>query len=576
MRAFLPAALVVVFSQMMFAAETVEEIAAQLLRGIETERIAAEKKSANDQATTLRQATAFVRQHPARIKLSDFFRQNDDSDTRLSTVLKDFPDLAKLAATWESARNDELAVWEKAACAEMEKGISEATTRLRTATQAAELDETQIKLEKLARKYPPEQSSATAPVWVSWARGIAPLSAFIRRWQEMLAAQTAGQRHEALEKLSNLFQTESLPGLSDSALIGLLNDRAGKLGMPSTDQAEETVRNAIGKAMAASKPIELDPLLEQMNRSRALWENVRMGDGDKRSLARLAEVGRDFVARWQDLLALRASGQNARAAETIKELVQTAKSEPVYPRAKLFEAAAALRAVGNAELSAPDGAKSNAMEQWLAGIKTLENLEAHISEVTGDYAIKSGEYGIDISDLEEIAKGFTALRVGNFREAGRATFGGFNRHSKVVELRSALTMRLAAAMLRADGAQAPRAGEGLREFVQRLATDALQRKDWQRLRKVLETPGEIPGQNDVVQWSDSQAVRAFVAGHNLDEVGVWAAAVASYVEAVNYGSAFAPIEEIKQRLVTIRREHPEDYQHGSEQASPPRRPQSTR
>ena len=103
----------------------------------------------------------------------------------------------------------------------------------------------------------------------------------------------------------------------------------------------------------------------------------------------------------------------------------------------------------------------------------------------------------------------------------------------------------------------------------RLAADARQHKDWHRLRDVLETPSRFLGSGQFVATGDRNAVRSFLAARNLDEAGVWPAAVTAYIQELKNAATFLPVEEIKERLEAIRREHPDDYQRGSDQAAGP-------
>ena len=348
MRVLLPLAIFLVLAGPLPGAESATDLTTRLLRMLGTEEVAALKQKPPDSSRTaaLGRAAELLRPYADAEHAADHFKKWDAGVfPQLQGMLGEFPKLAKLAEQWNESRRADYFAWEKTVLAEMHKAARDAVVKACKAEKPGDLDEPITSLATILGKYFYNRGATTWPAWESGARDITDLLSFVNLLRNLLAAEEEGRRREALGMLRTLFHEKSAPCFAPAELHALLNRHARKLGMPSTDEAEDAVRGIIAKAMAAAKPAELDPPLDQINRAGEMWSDLRSSDDTIRTLFRLTEVGREFVVRWQDFLIQRASGEIKSAQATLRNLAAKAETEPLYPRAQLLEIAAERSAI---------------------------------------------------------------------------------------------------------------------------------------------------------------------------------------------------------------------------------------
>ena len=203
----------------------------------------------------------------------------------------------------------------------------------------------------------------------------------------------------------------------------------------------------------------------------------------------------------------------------------------------------------------------------MAAIKTLEDIEPNLGALKKAAEGNPGKFHTVDNDLENLMMAAEAVKHGDFTRTNRALLGGFDHHPRIPELRQQLATRLMAGILDAKGEMAPRPAETAKQLAHRLADDARERKAWARLREILEAPTRYPTLTDTFAYSDTAAVRSFMAGQNMEDAAVWQEAASSYIAALKTGSTFIPTDTIKQRLDLLRREHPQEYARAVELSS---------
>lgn len=571
MRVVLPLLLFCLLTRLSLAGQTSAELAEQLLQRLASEEAAALQQTppADDRARVLHSAAEILHQHWEGGQKIRLWRRDDGVLVRLQGLLANFPELVKLAEEWNNVRKTEDADWESGARPEILKVGGEVVEKLRAAKAPEDVDQAIARLTMLATKYPSNFGAAgVTPDTMECLRGIVSLRKIAVNLQALLMAERDGRRQDIDANLSKLFGSEASPLLVASELRALCNQFAHQFGVPSMDEADDAVRAVIGKAIAANEAAELDPLREQMIRVQRLWEEAGVRDREARSPVRVAVVGREFVVKWQDMLAALANGDVASAQATVDALVRTAESEPVYPRGKLLEISASLKAKAVTKPMTPKPMEVSIppeAETLLVQLKTLDDLAAKLPELKVALEKTRGENRTIITELERIHTANVNLRAGDLNAADLAIFHGANKHPKVVELRVQLAARLAGTVLHGAGASAPREDEKPDEYIARMVADARQRKDWPRVQEIHEIVLQHHGFSGILQPNDAFALRSFLSARNLDAAGVWSSAVTSYIQALKTGSTILPADEISQRIEAIRRTHPEDYKRGSGQ-----------
>jgi hypothetical protein len=441
---------------------------------------------------------------------------------------------------------------------QMEKLARAATATLSEARKPSDLDKPLEQINQLISRYPYDAGAPSRPASETAPRNLVAVASFTRRWQSLLAAELAGEKQEAVAILGELSAVQNVPAMANSTLIALRREAARRLGVPSIDDADKAVREAIEKAMKTSNAAELDATLEQLNTARNVSSRRSGGSGEERSPRTIFELGAKFIAEWQRYLVNRAVGETVDAKRAVEMLAHAAETEPLYPHARLLEALA----TADRPADALPGPKGDPAAKILAAIKSPDDIEANLDAFKKAAESELGKYHTVDDDLETLMKSVVALRHGDLGAASRGISGGFDRHPKVSELRAQVLIRVVAAMLRAEGDLAPKPGESAEQLARRVAADARDRKAWQRLREIVDAPLFNIGIRDVFSFGDKSAVRLFLAAQNLEAAGVWSEAVACYIAAMKTGSDYIPIETMKQQLEIIRRDHAAEYARG--------------
>lgn len=545
------------------SAQTAAELGRELLTRLHEEQAAGQGSQQAGDVARLAQAAQIVRECiiAEDASLRALSRATPPKEAVL--LLQGRPALQNLAERWEAQREKEIDDRRIAASNEVEAAARELIAKVREATDAAELNAPMSKLSTLAAKHPGPADPQFGRGQLVAAGNARLVLDFARLWQTMLVSESAGEKLGAAAALTRLAGTKSVPTLANSELISMVNGAARRLGILSLDEAEDSVRAIIEKAMSAKTAAELDEPLERLIRARSVWERWTPEDPADRSPRRTYEAGAEFLARWQEVIVKRASGDFRGAGYIAKSLAQTAQREPLYPRGKLLEIQQALE-----HPPADAAAKPNsAADTILARMKTPGDIAANFAAFKASTANDDEHrFHTVVNDLARIQAGAIAFENGDLNEAWTATQGGFDKHPKVPELRAQLKASVISAVLRTDGESTLRPGEGGGEFAVRLAREARDRKDWSRVRELLEAPLSRYNLASSFAPGDLPAIRSFFAARNLEAAGVWHEAVASYVAALKTGSEFVPSTEIAKSLDAIRRGHPDDFARGTSAA----------
>ena len=380
-------------------------------------------------------------------------------------------------------------------------------------------------------------------------------------WQAAFAARAAGQPAEALRALGGLAsETQGLSPEIARQLREKAREMARTLGVLPPAEAEKELRGIVAQVLAAETAKDLDPILQNLRAKSSLWNAARELGGTES--AELAGRGARFAASWQEYLAAKSAGSAERVRTILTNLANSESDVPGVPRSMLLERSLAESSAPQTSAHAMTGHPGvTRFYQLLETCKTLSDLETKLP------AIESIGPDTPTNAFAREARLLEELRTINrdYQDAKAAiqpqvapVRGTASESSLVRELRRQLTVFTLARQF----ASASLANDTPAAYLRRRLLAAREVKDWRVMQRALEAATTAGVRELLCLPADGAALTHYLAGMNFEEAGVARFAVASYLAALQTGSDFIPLDDIRTRLAKLRTEHAADYDDG--------------
>lgn len=410
-----------------------------------------------------------------------------------------------------------------------------------------------------------------------------------RQWLEILNSQSGGDRIKALGALASLHsQTDALPPGSSANASERIRETVRALGIPAAEDAGKEIGALIAQIVAAASAREIDPLLATLRERQELWMAAR--DLAPPGGIALAERAGRFARSWQEYVAARAGGDDARAQKVIESLVREDPGVPGISRSMLLE-----RAMAEPDTAAVRESPAS-FDQLLLSCKTLAQLEKSLPEL--EEAARNSRFGNARAGVAYSTAFAAALRIlpelhaldreyqdtkaspnpalpnarsglpplpnhasrrsSSIADSGWRADGGAGLPGVVRALRQEL---LVLVLARRFG-QPSQPGDTPQAFLRRRFLAAREEQAWPAVKRVLETAHALGSRDQICVPADAEALTQYLAGLNYAEAGVIPLAVSSFLSALKTGSVILPLDDIKIRLAKFRAEHAADYAEG--------------
>ena len=214
------------------------------------------------------------------------------------------------------------------------------------------------------------------------------------------------------------------------------------------------------------------------------------------------------------------------------------------------------------------------VSEILAGVKKLEELDGAVTQLD-ELLAKQRKAGRYLSD------GTLSPELKNLRNfykevvSGMAvTLDSFITSSKpkddnISRLRNMLIRFAVPRVLGIVADKGMKEDESLSVFIRRTVAEAIESHDWKLLGRVLDMNQRLAIGQSPLNTGDSTALQQFLAAQNQERARQYGGAVGSYLAVLKSGSQTIPAEFIGDRLTTIEKEHPKEYQAAVELANNP-------
>jgi len=163
------------------------------------------------------------------------------------------------------------------------------------------------------------------------------------------------------------------------------------------------------------------------------------------------------------------------------------------------------------------------------------------------------------AQLNALAAAWASSNPNLLRQSG-SDDGDTRLSAEMIELRHRVEREVMAGSLRApELLQPPLLEKPFEEAVEILKGQLAGKGEWRRLLQLLDdrTSPARPGMFPPAQDDLAAAVRAFIAGQNMEPAEQWRDALLSYKTVLRCTSDHAPIKKAAERVKALTKEHPE-------------------
>jgi hypothetical protein len=389
------------------------------------------------------------------------------------------------------------------------------------------------------------------------------------------------QLEEMLNQISGYLKSEQALTAAEKLRSAIAADRAAQ-DAALAQQIAEAITQA-GKAVKAAKtPADLDETIRQLGKIQDQRNEERYYSRSRVSLEKVRNT-RQAVIRWQDYLSNVVTGNYQEAIQNLKNLSSDSSAMDLVPRSEILaliaEYSKAKSNPGEPNESSSFGAGSQnagTPEQQVRDIldktKTLEEIPKAIGALQElqqqpgrNSSSISDPLGAAISELTTILQGYREYHAGlpsQFDVRLRpSNFGGGpaanQAYTNAFPLRAQLLRLLAVQAIKAGKSLEPGPEEPVDKYMERVLETAKQKFDISLMKRVLEFQDRLAG-----RLGSSASLQTLLGAQNQEAAKQFVPAVVSYQNALKTGGEELPAKGIGERLESIKREHPEEYEQG--------------
>lgn len=380
------------------------------------------------------------------------------------------------------------------------------------------------------------------------------------------SANSAAQLDRVIADVSDPAARAKLTAIADQ-LRRLSKDRADALER----QYQAVLADARKTLAMATKPKDLDPLARKASELLLAAQQFQGRDGSAQNAVARAEKLKQFVYLWQDLLAyLDAPGSPTRGVNADELAHLATQMDEIVPRAEILSriTIAKERAREFVKTPASKPPASDAVRALVARIHSMLDVETiypQLFALQQEAPETTGGLPRYLRVLEAAMNTKVKFKSGAILRVPDDWTGSPNVYEPhefveeiaqlVEELRLLILPRYLG--LERDPAALPMAGEGVDEYLNRVAQAALAAGDWRRFLRVRETVAQLTldrrGRKKFTpQLQDNGALEQFVAAENLADAGQPMLAAMSYLYGLRLAGNTIPTGIVKKRVAALR------------------------
>jgi hypothetical protein len=316
-------------------------------------------------------------------------------------------------------------------------------------------------------------------------------------------------------------------------------------------QADAAIKSAGAAAVKAKSEKDLDAVLQELGHLREN-RNEQMSELLRRASAKV-EATVQFITRWQDHLA-QANADNLKAAREILRNLAESSSYPIVPRSEILSR---MQAISEAETKAkalPGSLIPAKVEAICSALKNPAEISLTLEQLTAlRQQFPSEVDSTIVSELDGLNTLYKQIQASLTIPVNMLD----NAHH-FIDLRLQLILLALPRYLGLADDYRPQSNESVGQFLDRIIADAKRTENWPLMLKTMETSRMI-SRGSMGGYSTGSfsfnPLRSFVTGRNQEQAGQYASAVVSYQEALKDTENVVPLNVVRDRLATIKKEH---------------------
>jgi len=356
-----------------------------------------------------------------------------------------------------------------------------------------------------------------------------------------------------------------------NALIAELEARKKAHEDAMTAQVNAVLSRVPNVLLKAEKTQDLDGLLADLQKAQSAHEYGYGPYGSDQVLQGLTNQlssAYRFVAQWQDYLSERNSGNIEEAKRTLQSLSNSNQATLMARSEILARIDGLAKSEKQKPAEAPAGTTTEADDTpILDGIKTLDDLEPALKKLR---ALPNHRMDYDFSQLNQLASLYEEAKSGLpvTLDFSSSNYSNGNSGPWFGRLKSMLILYVLPRSI-GSGALTPSPNETVADYLKRSIDAAEAKQDWLSLQRIIETQISVTSTRIPTYPSGAHS---FLAGLNQEMAGQYAQAVTSYQTALSQPDDYLPSKVIGDRLDTMKKDHPAEYEEGMKNFLNPPRP----
>jgi hypothetical protein len=399
------------------------------------------------------------------------------------------------------------------------------------------------------------------------------LKYFVSRWQSQLSQRESGDTAGALRTLRDLRSASYNPlpkWIDRTRFLDALDQAAIAAGQPSAEELDTTIRQLAEKALASTKPTDLDPLLEQGRKLTSIREFL-----PDSSSSRVYEL-ESFIKTIQDFLIAKERGETTSANNSLSRLRTDGLGKIGIPRSRLLEyvyvAEGSLKKEEAPTATNKPGMPAPTPEEVAARMTTLETIRPNLPALrlaidSLENRIQSG-WALEPSQLEMMAKRAENLNAGQgFTRAVHENGLKMTSVPAILELQRQFDILCLHVAFAEDSGLLPQPKESPKSYISRLMPRLVQLEKWESLQTLYTANRAIKVQETPFHADDDAALSSFLYGIKLStEAKDLRMATCAFQSVLTSPSKLVPASVVGKRLDAIRSSDPKAYREGCELA----------
>ena len=428
-------------------------------------------------------------------------------------------------------------------------------------------------------------TNGSYPPPIDISEGFVPQDFSDRNNLSNLESSIENQSYQQAERTINKWQSdtknEEIEKLLPPLLVAIQAEAQRRVKI-ATKKIDELLIKVKGELPTATDPEKLEAIKQEFQKfTDEEFHNYAPEIQPQRERINRAE---NFLTRWREFIVAESDGDIRQALRYLKNMRTRGGYEGLITSKELADRYAALvqKQVGSSGVKKQDepqqgiatnspasGAESldvTTLAGIMASLKTPDDVKeaagklSLLKDTGGDNNPLVRSIGIELGEITRMQKelmdgAYPMVLVGN--EYLNRTPSQYD--DQLLALRNKIKIQAVEKAFHLKDLGEPRPGVGFPRFIYEAAEAAFEKQQWERLSSLLMIYSKSVGGCGHSE-SMNDGVRAYLAGQQLEKVGLYRFALQQYANCIGQSGSLVPHDQAVSAVERLRKEHPEVFQ----------------